>query len=117
MSETPNIHEVPEKSARREEEDAPTPNIREKPDRREEDARTGLERLENNMHAKLQNPPRELGLVGWFVYGLCSYFVHTVLIPILFPLLIIQRVAPTCDLQPPAYTSRGVGCSPGEMTL
>ncbi|XP_010909418.1 uncharacterized protein [Elaeis guineensis] len=120
MSETPDIREVPDKPDRLEE-DAPTPNIREvqeKPDRREEDASMGSETPENNMHAKPQDPPREPGLVGWFVYGLSSYFVHTVLIPILFPLLVIQRAASTSDLPPlPAYTSRGVACSPQEMTL
>lgn len=101
MSQIPIIQEVPEK-----------------PDRQEDDARRELETPETNMHAKLEDPPRELGqLIGWFVYGLCSYFVHTVLIPILFPLLIIERAAPTSDLTPPAHTSRGVACSPEELNL
>ncbi|XP_008813158.2 uncharacterized protein LOC103723864 [Phoenix dactylifera] len=94
MSETPDIREAPEN-----------------PDRLKEDAR-------KESQAKLEDPPRSLELVGWFVYGLCSYFVYTVLIPILFPLLIVQRASLTSDLPPPpAYTSRGVVCSPDEMTL
>lgn len=39
-----------------------------------------------------EEKPRKYEVFGWYFYGLCSYFVLTVLIPIMFPLIIGQTV-------------------------
>lgn len=41
--------------------------------------------------------PTRLEVLGWCFYGLCSYFIHTVLIPIVFPLIISQIASPMPD--------------------
>lgn len=38
----------------------------------------------------IQDKPSKGEVILWCFYGLCSYFLHTVLIPILFPLIISQ---------------------------
>lgn len=40
-----------------------------------------------------EEKPTKLEVLLWYLYGLCSYFVHTVLIPIVFPLIISQTVS------------------------
>ncbi|XP_072967610.1 uncharacterized protein [Typha angustifolia] len=61
-----------------------------------------------------EEPPTRIELVGWYIYGLCSYFVLAVLVPVLFP-LIISQIAPSPDSPP--YTIKGVACSRKEMAL
>lgn len=35
--------------------------------------------------------PTKSEVFGWYLYGImCSYFIHTVLIPIVFPLIVSQ---------------------------
>ena len=41
--------------------------------------------------------PGKLEVFGWCFYGLCSYFIHTVLIPVVFPLIISQISMPWPD--------------------
>ncbi|KAG6383087.1 hypothetical protein SASPL_157172 [Salvia splendens] len=43
--------------------------------------------------AGVEEKPSKPEVLGWYMYGLCSYFVHTVLIPIVFPLIISQTVS------------------------
>ncbi|KAG8375160.1 hypothetical protein BUALT_Bualt10G0071500 [Buddleja alternifolia] len=40
----------------------------------------------------IEDKPTKGEILVWYLYGLCSYFVHTVLIPIVFPLIISQTV-------------------------
>lgn len=44
----------------------------------------------------IQDKPNKGEVMVWCLYGLCSYFIQTVLIPIVFPLIISQiSKAPT----------------------
>lgn len=65
-----------------------------------------------------EDPPSPLELAGWYIYGFCSYFVMTVLLPVLFPLLITQVAFPPTDLSSAAVISlKGHSCSQREMAL
>ncbi|KAJ3690912.1 hypothetical protein LUZ61_020076 [Rhynchospora tenuis] len=65
-----------------------------------------------------EDPPSPLELAGWYIYGFCSYFVMTVLLPVLFPLLITQVAFPPSDLTSATMISlRGHSCSQREMAL
>lgn len=66
----------------------------------------------------IEEKPTKGEVLGWYLYGLCSYFVHTVLIPIVFPLIISQTVA---DPPPPPQgwwrSYKDVKCKQSEMML
>ncbi|XP_052210377.1 uncharacterized protein LOC127813457 [Diospyros lotus] len=66
----------------------------------------------------LQEKPSKGEVLLWFLYELCSYLVHTVLIPILFPLLISQIFSPP-PVPPQGWekTSKGVACTQMQMQL
>ncbi|OVA12069.1 hypothetical protein BVC80_1485g43 [Macleaya cordata] len=68
LTETPDIHNVPIK-------------IQRAKDVYDEFART------------TEKQPTNGEIYSWYLYGLCSYFITTVLVPILFPLLISQVVS------------------------
>ncbi|KAK6137233.1 hypothetical protein DH2020_029022 [Rehmannia glutinosa] len=54
----------------------------------------------------------------WYLYGLCSYFVHTVLIPIVFPLIISQTVPyPPEPHQGWLRSHKDLKCKQNEMQL
>lgn len=44
----------------------------------------------NGYQVMQQNKPSRLEVMGWYLYEFCSYFVITVLIPVVFPLIISQ---------------------------
>ncbi|CAM8891266.1 unnamed protein product [Rhodiola kirilowii] len=44
-------------------------------------------------YAGVEDKPSRGEVLGWYFYELCSYFIHTVLLPIVFPLIISQAVA------------------------
>ncbi|KAJ6810119.1 uncharacterized protein M6B38_157030 [Iris pallida] len=69
--------------------------------------------------AMLEEPPTRLELFGWYVYGMCSYFVQCFLLPILFPLIVAQRATRHSELlqHQPAATFAGVACSHKDWTL
>ncbi|KAJ0968048.1 hypothetical protein J5N97_024965 [Dioscorea zingiberensis] len=55
---------------------------------------------------------------GKFLYGLCTYFIQTVLVPVLFPLIITQVASPTAGVSPSlTQTSRNIQCAKQEMLL
>ncbi|KAJ3672586.1 hypothetical protein LUZ60_007307 [Juncus effusus] len=65
-----------------------------------------------------EDPPSPLELAGWYIYSFCSYFVLTVLVPVLFPLIITQIAFPASDLSSSAVLSiKGHSCSQREMAL
>lgn len=61
----------------------------------------------------LEEPPTMLEWLGWYVYGVCSHFVLSFLLPILFPLMVAQRATRHTELlqQPPAATIDGGACT------
>ncbi|KAF6170196.1 hypothetical protein GIB67_038729 [Kingdonia uniflora] len=67
--------------------DAPTPDIHNISQKLERARRVykDFERVEEQ--------PTNVEITLWYLYGMCSYFVHTVLIPILFPLIVSQVVS------------------------
>ncbi|XP_073301787.1 uncharacterized protein [Primulina huaijiensis] len=66
----------------------------------------------------IEEKPTRGEILIWYLYGLCSYFVHTVLIPIVFPLIISQTVpgAPEPD-QGWLKSHKGLKCKQTEMQL
>lgn len=69
-------------------------------------------------HLSIEEKPSKVEVYSWYLYGLCSYFIQTVLVPIVFPLLISQifkRVPP--PTQGWYRSFRGLACDKNEMTL
>ncbi|PWZ08551.1 Protein WVD2-like 4 [Zea mays] len=65
-----------------------------------------------------EEPPVVVDLVGWYIYGFCSYFITHLLLPVLFPAIITQVAFPNSDFTPdPKYTLKGVTCSVHEMSM
>lgn len=64
--------------------------------------------------------PSRFEVWGWYLYEFCSYFVQTVLIPVLFPLIISQlqhlpnNVDPVRDW---LNNHQGITCSEKEINL
>ncbi|KAJ8650554.1 hypothetical protein MRB53_003577 [Persea americana] len=68
--------------------------------------------------AGIEAQPLKMEIILWYIYGLCSYFIHTVLLPIVFPLIISQMVS----LPPPpeqgwTQSSKGMYCRGQELQL
>lgn len=73
-------------------------------------------------YAGLEEKPTKVEVFGWCFYGLCSYFIHTVLIPIVFPLIISQIASkwPDDNVKLPTelkMIDKGVVCSHKEALL
>lgn len=69
-------------------------------------------------YAGVEEKPTKSEVLGWYFYGLCSYFVHTVLIPIVFPLIISQTAFDPPE--PPQGWSKsymGLECKPNQTRL
>ena len=77
-----------------------------------------IQRGQDMYKAGGEEKPSKGEVLGWYMYGLCSYFVHTVLIPIVFPLIISQTVS---DPPPPPQgwgrSYQDVKCKQSEMLL
>ncbi|CAI9771621.1 unnamed protein product [Fraxinus pennsylvanica] len=68
--------------------------------------------------AKHEEKPGKGEVLCWYLYGLCSFFVHTVLIPIEFPLIISQTVSlPHAPQQGWLKSYRDLKCGKNEMQL
>lgn len=69
-------------------------------------------------YAAVEEKPSKVEVFGWHLYGFCTYFVQTTLIPVLFPLIISQTVS---DVPEPPQgwnrSFRGLPCSQKEMRL
>ncbi|CAA2976296.1 major facilitator superfamily domain-containing [Olea europaea subsp. europaea] len=80
-----------------------------------------IKRAEENYQkyaANLEEKPSKGEVLCWYLYGLCSYFVHTVLIPIVFPLIISQTVSTPHEPQQGWLKSyRDLNCRKNEMQL
>lgn len=65
-----------------------------------------------------EEPPAMVELVGWYLYGFCSYFITHLLLPVLFPAIVTQVAFPNSDFVPDAkYTVKGASCSVHEMSM
>ena len=65
-----------------------------------------------------EEPPAMVELVGWYLYGFCSYFITHLLLPVLFPAIVTQVAFPSSDFTPDAkYVIKGVTCSIHEMSM
>ncbi|VAI68848.1 unnamed protein product [Triticum turgidum subsp. durum] len=65
-----------------------------------------------------EEPPAMVELVGWYLYGFCSFFITHLLLPVLFPAIVTQVAFPSSDFTPEAkYTVKGASCSVHEMSI
>ncbi|KAJ1257621.1 hypothetical protein BS78_10G010000 [Paspalum vaginatum] len=65
-----------------------------------------------------EEPPAMVELVGFYLYGFCSYFITHLLLPVLFPAIVTQVAFPNSDFTPdPKYTVKGATCSVHEMSM
>ncbi|KAF8033535.1 hypothetical protein BT93_D2202 [Corymbia citriodora subsp. variegata] len=69
-------------------------------------------------YLSIEEKPSKVEVYSWYLYGLCSYFIQTILVPIVFPLLISQifkRVPPPAQGWDRSF--KGLACKQNEMTL
>ncbi|KAK3429769.1 uncharacterized protein LOC104444255 [Eucalyptus grandis] len=65
-----------------------------------------------------EEKPSKVEVWGWHLYGFCTYFIETALIPIVFPLIISQVVgAPPAPSQGWTKSHKGMTCREKEMRL
>ncbi|XP_050266208.1 uncharacterized protein LOC126709886 [Quercus robur] len=65
-----------------------------------------------------EEKPGNVEVVGWYMYDFCTYFIHSVLIPIVFPLIIAQTVSwPPQPVQGWDMSPRGLVCREKESKL
>lgn len=65
-----------------------------------------------------EEPPAMVELVGWYLYGFCSFFITHLLLPVLFPAIVTQVAFPASDFTPEAkYVVKGATCSVHEMSM
>ncbi|KAK9275246.1 hypothetical protein L1049_022508 [Liquidambar formosana] len=69
-------------------------------------------------YAGLEDKPSKGEVFAWNLYELCSYFIHTVLIPIVFPLIISQTLH-TREPDVIGWSNRhdGTYCGPKQLKL
>lgn len=71
-----------------------------------------------NEYEEIGEKPTRFEVWGWYMYEFCSYFVQTVLIPIVFPLIISQlQQLPTDPVQEWVNNHQGMACAEKEITL
>ncbi|KAI7993796.1 hypothetical protein LOK49_LG11G01974 [Camellia lanceoleosa] len=69
-------------------------------------------------YAGFYDKPPKAEVLAWFFNELCSYFIHTVLIPVVFPLLISQIVWPIKYPLPEwGKNSKGFNCLEKDLQL
>ncbi|KAJ9703143.1 hypothetical protein PVL29_004776 [Vitis rotundifolia] len=65
-----------------------------------------------------EEEPTKLEVFTWYLYAMCSYFINTVLIPIVFPLFISEIRSDESETPSGFFkNSRGLTCSLREMDL
>ncbi|XP_074362511.1 uncharacterized protein LOC141702798 isoform X2 [Apium graveolens] len=65
----------------------------------------------------IQDKPNKGEVILWCFYGLCSYFLHTVLIPILFPLIISHIFKAPETSQGWEKSFEGLNCTKKDMQV
>lgn len=69
-------------------------------------------------YSRLEHKPTRQELWAWYAYELCSYFVHTALIPIIFSLIIAHMHNSRPDtLLGVTKNARGFTCQKRELQL
>ncbi|XVF52092.1 hypothetical protein PTKIN_Ptkin04bG0237200 [Pterospermum kingtungense] len=69
-------------------------------------------------YSRLEHKPTRQEIWAWYAYELCSYFVHTALIPMIFSLIISHmHNSPPETLLGVTKNSRGLTCKKSEMQL
>ncbi|MBA0563696.1 hypothetical protein Golob_008665 [Gossypium lobatum] len=69
-------------------------------------------------YSRVEHKPTRREIWAWYAYELCSYFIHTVLIPVVFSLIIGQIVEePTEPLRGWSESAKGLACKINEMKL
>lgn len=78
-----------------------------------------IERAEDTyrVYAGLVDRPSRGEIWVWYLYGLCSYFVLTTLLPVIFPLIIGYIVKPQEPSQGWSKTRKGFVCGLDEMDV
>lgn len=69
------------------------------------------------LYAGLVDMPSKGEIWVWYLYSLCSYFVLTTLLPVIFPLIIGYIVKPEEPRQGWSKTRRGFVCGLDEMEV
>ncbi|KAH6759843.1 hypothetical protein C2S51_016792 [Perilla frutescens var. frutescens] len=70
------------------------------------------------VYGVIEEKPTNVEVLLWYLYELCSYFVHTVLIPIVFPLIISQTVSDPPEPQQGWFRSfKDLNCSKNQMQI
>jgi hypothetical protein len=65
-----------------------------------------------------EEKPARVEVLGWYFYGFCTYLIHSVLIPIVFPLIVSQTVSwPPQPAQGWDKSPRGLVCREKETNL
>ncbi|KAL3818307.1 hypothetical protein ACJIZ3_004212 [Penstemon smallii] len=93
-----------------------SPQIQEKPKEEvESDVHNVVMKIQRapEIYKEYEEKPTKGEVLLWYLYELCSYFVHTLLIPIVFPLIISQTVPKPTELR----NYRGSKCNQTEMQL
>ncbi|KAL0312387.1 UNVERIFIED_CONTAM: hypothetical protein Sradi_5638000 [Sesamum radiatum] len=108
---SPQIQERPKEGL---EDDTPTPT----PDVHSVSMKIQRAREVYKAYGGIEDKPTKGEVMVWYLYGLCSYFVHTVLIPIVFPLIISQTVGdPPVPRQGWLRSHKDLQCKESEMRL
>ncbi|CAK9153269.1 unnamed protein product [Ilex paraguariensis] len=68
-------------------------------------------------YARVLEKPTKGEVLGWYFYELCSYFILTVLIPILFPLIISQTIKASPESVRVEERDKGLYCDQKEILL
>lgn len=65
-----------------------------------------------------EEAPTKVEVFTWYLYSMCSYFIHTVLMPIVFPLF-VSEIQPHGSETPNRsfQNERGLTCKTREMDL
>ncbi|RHN41746.1 hypothetical protein MtrunA17_Chr8g0369331 [Medicago truncatula] len=72
----------------------------------------------NEFEGSIGEKPSRYEVWGWYLYEFCSYFVQTVVIPVLFPLIISQlQILPTDPVPDWQNSHHGMICSDKEIHL
>ncbi|BFG30867.1 hypothetical protein CerSpe_171410 [Prunus speciosa] len=68
-------------------------------------------------YAEVEEKPNKVEVLSWYFYEFCSYFILTVLIPIVFPLIISQVANGSLASVEGGFSDKGFVCKQKEIKL